>query len=108
MISNQWYAILESNEVKPGHPVAVKRMGERLVLRRNTRGEVACMRDLCPHRRVALRRVRYWVTDRMSISRLSVRYHWSLPAYPVWWLKNTSVPFSEGMGRTSEQMRQSS
>jgi nitrite reductase/ring-hydroxylating ferredoxin subunit len=62
MISNQWYAILESNEVKLGHPVAVKRMGERLVLRRNTHGEVTCMRDLCPHRGVALRRVRYWVT----------------------------------------------
>jgi phenylpropionate dioxygenase-like ring-hydroxylating dioxygenase large terminal subunit len=46
MIPNQWYAILESNEVKPGRPVTVKRMSERLVLWRNTRGEVACMRDL--------------------------------------------------------------
>ena len=50
MIPNQWYAILESNEVKPGRPVAVKRMGERLVFWRDTRGNVTCMRDLWPRR----------------------------------------------------------
>ncbi|HEX2906370.1 MAG TPA: aromatic ring-hydroxylating dioxygenase subunit alpha [Phototrophicaceae bacterium] len=54
MIPNQWYAILESNEVKPGQRIAVKRMGENMVVWRNTHGEVACMRDLCPHRGVAL------------------------------------------------------
>jgi len=30
MIPNQWYAVLESDEVKPGKPVGVTRMGEKL------------------------------------------------------------------------------
>ncbi len=54
MIRNQWYAILESSEVKAGQVVGVTRMGEKLVLWRNSRGELACMADLCPHRGVAL------------------------------------------------------
>ncbi len=54
MIRNQWYAILESNEVTPGQVVGVTRMGEKLALWRNSRGELACMADLCPHRGVAL------------------------------------------------------
>jgi len=54
MIPNQWYVILESNEVKPGKPVGVTRMGEKLVLWRDERGQVTCMADLCPHRGVAL------------------------------------------------------
>jgi phenylpropionate dioxygenase-like ring-hydroxylating dioxygenase large terminal subunit len=54
MIPNQWYAILESNEVKPGKPVGVTRMGEKLVLWRDDKGQVGCMADLCPHRGVAL------------------------------------------------------
>jgi phenylpropionate dioxygenase-like ring-hydroxylating dioxygenase large terminal subunit len=54
MIRNQWYAILESNEVKTGKPVGVTRMGEKLVLWRDTQGQVACLVDLCPHRGVAL------------------------------------------------------
>ena len=54
MIPNQWYAILESTEVKRGKPVGVTRMGEKLVAWRDSRGRVAVMHDLCPHRGVAL------------------------------------------------------
>jgi phenylpropionate dioxygenase-like ring-hydroxylating dioxygenase large terminal subunit len=54
MIPNQWYAVLESDEVKPGRPVGVTRMGERLVFWRDTHGRVNCLRDLCPHRGAAL------------------------------------------------------
>ncbi len=54
MIKNQWYVILESNEVKPGKLIGVTRMGEKLVLWRDAAGSVTCMRDLCPHRGVAL------------------------------------------------------
>lgn len=54
MISNQWYAILESNEVKRGKPVGVTRMGERLVAWRDSRGAVTVMAEQCPHRGVAL------------------------------------------------------
>lgn len=54
MISNQWYAILESSEVKGGKSVGVTRMGERLVAWRDSHGRVTVMRDKCPHRGVAL------------------------------------------------------
>jgi phenylpropionate dioxygenase-like ring-hydroxylating dioxygenase large terminal subunit len=54
MIPNHWYAILESSEVKVGKPVGVTRMGEKLVLWRDEKGQVTCMSDLCPHRGVAL------------------------------------------------------
>jgi phenylpropionate dioxygenase-like ring-hydroxylating dioxygenase large terminal subunit len=54
MIPNQWYAILESNEVKRGKPIGVTRMGEKLVMWRDEQGKVVCMRDLCPHRGAAL------------------------------------------------------
>jgi phenylpropionate dioxygenase-like ring-hydroxylating dioxygenase large terminal subunit len=54
MIRNQWYAVLNSSEVKKGKPVGVLRMGERLVFWRDTQGKVGCLRDVCPHRGVAL------------------------------------------------------
>ena len=54
MIANQWYAILESNEVKNGKPIGVTRMGEKMVAWRDSSGKVTVMSDLCPHRGVAL------------------------------------------------------
>jgi len=54
MIPNQWYAILESNEIKTGKIVSVTRMGEKMVAWRNTKGELSVMSDKCPHRGVAL------------------------------------------------------
>lgn len=54
MIRDQWYAILESREVKRGKPIGVTRMGEKLVAWRDRQGRVAVMHDLCPHRGVAL------------------------------------------------------
>lgn len=54
MIPNQWYVVLESNEVKGNKPIGVTRFGEKLVAWRDARGQVSVMRDLCPHRGVAL------------------------------------------------------
>ena len=54
MIPNQWYAILESNEIKKGRITCVTRMGEKMAAWRNGRGELAVMSDQCPHRGVAL------------------------------------------------------
>ncbi len=54
MIPNQWYAILDSNELKAGRPLGVTRLGEKLVLWRSGPGQVTCLRDLCPHRGAAL------------------------------------------------------
>ena len=54
MIPNQWYAILESNEINKDKIVSVTRMGEKMVAWRNTKGELSLMVDKCPHRGVAL------------------------------------------------------
>jgi phenylpropionate dioxygenase-like ring-hydroxylating dioxygenase large terminal subunit len=54
MIPNQWYAVLESSEVPNGKPIGVTRMGEKLVFWRDTQGKLSCLRDICPHRGVAL------------------------------------------------------
>jgi phenylpropionate dioxygenase-like ring-hydroxylating dioxygenase large terminal subunit len=54
MIRNQWYAILESDEVPRNKPIGVTRMGEKLVAWRDSQGKLTVMHDLCPHRGVAL------------------------------------------------------
>ena len=54
MIPNQWYAILESGEVKKGKPIGITRMGEKLVAWRDAKGTVSLLSEPCPHRGVAL------------------------------------------------------
>lgn len=54
MIPNQWYAILESREVRSGKVTAVKRMGEQLAAWRDTNGQATVINDRCPHRGAAL------------------------------------------------------
>ena len=54
MIPNQWYAILESNEIKGSKPVAFKRLSQELVFWRDTAGKVVVMDDSCPHRQAKL------------------------------------------------------
>ena len=49
MIRNQWYVILESSEVKAKKPVGVTRLGQKMVLWRDSQGKVHCMGDKCPH-----------------------------------------------------------
>jgi phenylpropionate dioxygenase-like ring-hydroxylating dioxygenase large terminal subunit len=53
IVPDQWYAVEESNTVK-AKPVHVARMGEDLVLWRDSNGKLHCMIDRCPHRGVAL------------------------------------------------------
>jgi phenylpropionate dioxygenase-like ring-hydroxylating dioxygenase large terminal subunit len=53
MIRNQWYVLLESDEVKDT-PVGVTRMGEKMVFWRDGNGNVHCAQDKCPHRGVQL------------------------------------------------------
>lgn len=54
MIRDQWYVILRSKELKPGKIVGVLRLGEKMVLWRDSAGKATCQADLCPHRGVAL------------------------------------------------------
>jgi phenylpropionate dioxygenase-like ring-hydroxylating dioxygenase large terminal subunit len=49
MIPNQWYVVMDSNQVKD-HPVGVVRMGEKLAFWRDNTGRVSCLRDRCIHR----------------------------------------------------------
>jgi phenylpropionate dioxygenase-like ring-hydroxylating dioxygenase large terminal subunit len=53
MIRNQWYVVLESNEVG-AQPIGVTRLGEKLVFWRDLEGKVNAAVDRCPHRGAAL------------------------------------------------------
>jgi phenylpropionate dioxygenase-like ring-hydroxylating dioxygenase large terminal subunit len=53
MIRNQWYIVLESDEVK-AQPVGAVRLGEKMVFWRDLSGKVHAAADRCPHRGVAL------------------------------------------------------
>lgn len=53
MIRNQWYVVLESDEVGR-KPVGVTRLGEKMVFWRDASGRVNAAVDRCPHRGVAL------------------------------------------------------
>lgn len=57
MIPNHWYPITTSSRVRSA-PVALHRMGLRLVIFRGEDGRPRCLRDRCPHRGVALSRGR--------------------------------------------------
>ncbi|MCJ7695765.1 MAG: aromatic ring-hydroxylating dioxygenase subunit alpha [Anaerolineaceae bacterium] len=54
MIRNQWYVILDSKEVKPGKPVGVTRLGEKLAIWRDSEGNLSCFGDQCPHMHASL------------------------------------------------------
>lgn len=53
MIPNQWYVVLDSDQVKT-RPIGVTRLGEKLVFWRDSKGKVSCLRDECIHRGVRL------------------------------------------------------
>lgn len=53
MIRNQWYVVLESNEVG-AQLVGVTRLGEKMVFWRDESGTVRVAVDRCPHRGAAL------------------------------------------------------
>ena len=50
MIKNQWYAVLESNQVKQGKALVIKRVNEELAFWRKTDGTIGCIIDKCAHR----------------------------------------------------------
>jgi phenylpropionate dioxygenase-like ring-hydroxylating dioxygenase large terminal subunit len=53
MIKNQWYIVMESNEIGR-NIVKAKRLGENLVFWRDSNGKLYCMTDKCAHRYAAL------------------------------------------------------
>ena len=54
MLKDQWYAVLESDEVKTGRPNAFKRLNKELVFWRDATGKIVAMEDRCPHRQARL------------------------------------------------------
>lgn len=54
MIFNQWYVILESNELKHKRGLKVRRLGLDLALWRDSSGKACCIDDRCCHRGASL------------------------------------------------------
>ena len=54
MIKNQWYAVLDSKEVKRNKLIGVTRLAEKLVFWRDENNEVYCIFDKCCHRGASL------------------------------------------------------
>ena len=54
MIQNQWYAVLNSKQVKRNKMIGVTRLSEKLVFWRDGAGEVHCIYDKCCHRGASL------------------------------------------------------
>lgn len=54
MIKNQWYAVLESKEVKRNKVIGVTRMNEKLAFFRDSHHQVHCIYDVCCHRGASL------------------------------------------------------
>jgi len=54
MIKNQWYAVLDSRQVKRNRMIGVTRLSEKLVFWRDDSGEVHCIFDKCCHRGASL------------------------------------------------------
>ena len=47
MLTNYWYAILSSGEVRKGKLTGVTRLGMKLALWRDGAGQVCCIADRC-------------------------------------------------------------
>ena len=54
MIQNQWYAVLDSKQVKKNKLIGVTRLSEKLVFWRDAENEVHCIYDKCCHRGASL------------------------------------------------------
>lgn len=54
LVKQLWYPILLSSEVKQNKPLGVERLGQKLVLWRDTQAQLHCHADRCPHLGAAL------------------------------------------------------
>jgi len=54
MIKNQWYAVLDSKQLKKNKLIGVTRLSEKLVFWRDDSGAVNCIFDKCCHRGASL------------------------------------------------------
>ncbi|WBW49547.1 aromatic ring-hydroxylating dioxygenase subunit alpha [Peptoniphilus equinus] len=56
MISNMWYAIAASSQVKAGYITTLRRLSKDLALYRDPRGALHCVYDMCAHRGASFER----------------------------------------------------
>ncbi len=54
MIKNQWYVVYDAKKLKKNKVVGIKRLGENLVLWRNSDNSTGCIADKCCHRGASL------------------------------------------------------
>jgi phenylpropionate dioxygenase-like ring-hydroxylating dioxygenase large terminal subunit len=54
MIFNQWYAVLDSRELKKGKPLMIRRFNENMAMWRDSENSVCCITDRCCHRGASL------------------------------------------------------
>ena len=54
LIKNQWYAVLDSKQLKKKKLVGVTRLSEKLVFWRDEQNQIACIFDRCCHRGASL------------------------------------------------------
>ncbi len=52
--NNHWYAVAYPWQIKGGEVYATSLWGEPLVLYRDTKGNMVCAKDACPHRSAPL------------------------------------------------------
>ena len=49
-LKGQWYPVAKSVEIKDSKPYGTSLLGQKIVLWRDTKGEIKCIEDFCPHR----------------------------------------------------------
>ncbi len=54
LVKERWYPILLSQEVKKNSPLGTERLGQKLVLWRDSQAKLHCHQDRCPHLGAAL------------------------------------------------------
>jgi len=68
-ILGQWYPVAKTVDLSSISPLGVEVLGEKLVLWRNQKGQVQCLKDLCPHRGAPLS------FGNLHKGHISCRYH---------------------------------
>ena len=49
-LKGQWYPVAKSVEIKDSKPYGTTLLGQKIVMWRDTKGEIKCIEDYCPHR----------------------------------------------------------
>ncbi len=73
-LKNYWYPILRSQDLGNEAPLGITRIGEKLVLWRDTKGEVHAFADRCAHRGAPLSMGRLHDDDRIECRYHGLRY----------------------------------